>query len=242
VLFVALTLSSCITAPTKISAPTVIGPVTAVAVIQPGLGTMHIVARGETLWRISKMYGVSVDDIRKANNLEESEILETNQQLLIPKIALKQPKIPLYKTSKWKHIIIHHSATNDGDVSSLSKLHLKRGFNNGLGYDFVIDNGSNGRQDGQVEISSRWIKQQNGAHCKASRMNYKGIGICLVGNFEEKKVSEKQLESLIYLVRTLKEYYRIPDKNILGHGQVRGAKTKCPGQFFPWEEFKSRIK
>jgi N-acetyl-anhydromuramyl-L-alanine amidase AmpD len=72
-------------------------------------------------------------------------------------------------------------------------------------------------------------------------MNYKGIGICLVGNFNQERVSQKQLDSLAYLVNILREYYKIPIKNIVGHRQVNGAKTECPGKYFPWEEFKDRL-
>ena len=91
--------------------------------------------------------------------------------------------------------------------------------------------------EGYIEVSPRWIKQQRGAHCKADGMNFKGIGICLVGNFSKHRVSVKQIESLVYLVRILKKYYDIPNRNIIGHGSVKGAATECPGSKFPWREF-----
>ena len=54
-----------------------------------------------------------------------------------------------------------------------------------LGYHFVIGNGTH-TGDGQVEVGSRWGKQKHGAHCKTPDNYYNdhGIGICLVGNFE----------------------------------------------------------
>ncbi len=200
----------------------------------------HIVAPAETLWRISKIYDVKMEDIIRANNLKEPAELEMGQRLFIPKAAPLRPVIPLYKSKKWRYIIIHHSATDGGSSLSLFKMHLKRGFS-GLGYDFVIDNGTSCKKNGQIEVSPRWIKQENGAHCRASGMNYKGIGICLVGNFSQEKVSEKQMDSLVYLVKILKDYYNIPVRNILGHGQVPGAKTECPGKYFSWKEFKRRL-
>jgi N-acetylmuramoyl-L-alanine amidase len=72
-------------------------------------------------------------------------------------------------------------------------------------------------------------------------MNSKGIGICLVGNFNNEYVSPKQLDSLVYLITTLRHYYDIPKKNILGHKQVPGAQTECPGKNFPWKELNRRI-
>lgn len=201
----------------------------------------HIVAPGETLWRISKMYDVKINNIVQANDLNRPEDLQMGQRLLIPQAAPLRPVIPLYKSKKWKYIIIHHSATDEGNSLAFFHSHLKRGFL-GLGYHFVIDNGTSGKEDGQIEASPRWIKQQDGAHCKASGMNHKGIGVCLVGNFSQERLSEKQMDSLVYLVNVLRKYYNIPIKNIIGHGQVKGARTECPGKFFPWDKFISRLK
>lgn len=201
---------------------------------------IHVVAPGETLWRVSKMYDVPIRDIVSKNNLGRSAQLKEGQQLVIPNAAPIKPIISLYPSRKWKYIIIHHSATDDGDSLDFNKLHKRKGWNC-IGYDFVIDNGTKSKQDGQIELSPRWVKQEDGAHCKASDMNSKGIGICLVGNFSKEKVSEKQMESLVYLVDILRKHYRIPDNHIMGHGQVQGAKTECPGKYFPWDEFKMRL-
>jgi len=142
---------------------------------------------------------------------------------------------------KWQYIIIHHSATDQGNAFSFYNMHLRRGFDRGLGYHFVIDNGTSGKSNGQIEISPRWIKQQDGAHCRASGMNEMSIGICLVGNFDIEEVSEAQMESLAYLVNILRKYYKIPKQNIMGHGQVSGAATDCPGSRFPWDLFWYKI-
>jgi LysM repeat protein len=200
----------------------------------------HTVAPGETIWRISKMYEVKMDDIMKANNLTNPKELEMGQRLLIPQAAPIRPVIALYRSNKWKYIIIHHSATDEGNALDFNELHRRRGWE-GIGYDFVIDNGTNGKTDGQIEVSPRWIKQEDGAHCQASNMNCKGIGICLVGNFSKDRVSNKQMDSLVYLVNILKKYYKIPQHHIMGHGQVPKARTECPGKYFPWKEFFNRL-
>ncbi len=201
----------------------------------------HVVAPGETLWRLSKMYDVKIEDIMRANNVTAPQALEMGQRLIIPRAVPLRLVIPLYPSDKWKYIIIHHSATDAGNALSLFRLHLRRGFWHGLGYHFVIANGTYGKEDGQIEISPRWVRQEDGAHCKASGMNHMGIGICLVGNFSKESVSRKQLESLVYLVNTLREHYRIPLKNIMGHGNVQGAATECPGTRFPWKEFFDKL-
>lgn len=201
----------------------------------------HEVAPGETVWRISKMYDVGVEDIVRANRLRDADTLEKGQRLLIPRAAPLRSVIPLYSSREWDYIIIHHSATDVGNALDFDSMHTRKQWK-GLGYHFVIDNGTAGKKNGHIEVAPRWIHQEDGAHCKADSMNYRGIGVCLVGNFSVDKVTPQQMESLVYLVNVVKDYYRIPNSNILGHGQVRGAATECPGKYFPWDEFKRHLR
>jgi N-acetylmuramoyl-L-alanine amidase len=143
---------------------------------------------------------------------------------------------------EWQFIIIHHSATKVGCAETFDVAHRARGMVNGLAYDFVIDNGTDGKADGQIETSLRWVKQIQGGHCRQEHINVHGIGICLVGDFSETQPTAKQMDSLVLLVRGLQEQFHIPDDNILGHGEVIGEFSKCPGGDFPWEEFRKRLK
>jgi len=234
--------SACTTVPYQpeqnyISSPLAIPPLSQPALQPIRHDVCHVVAPLETVWRIGKMYDVSVDSIIRTNGLNTRGDINKGQKLVIPKAAPWKPVIALYRSNKWKYIIIHHSATDYGSALAFDKAHLNRGFWNGLGYHFVIDNGTNGKADGQIEVSPRWIKQQNGAHCKAGNMNSRAIGICIVGDYTTDHLSSQQMDSLVYLVKKLKDYYNIPNRNIMGHGQVPGASTECPGRSFPWNEF-----
>ena len=221
----------------------------AVSTIVPSVGIpilipqdlYHQVARMETLWRISKMYGVDIKTIMAANGLRNSNDISVGRRLLIPKVSQIRPIIPVYNSRPWYYIVIHHSATHEGSALTIDGLHYRRGFENGLGYHFLIDNGTNGKHDGQIEVGPRWIKQMNGAHCNAAGMNEVGIGICIIGNFSERYVTEKELNSLVFLVRILQTYYRIPIERVIRHGDVPGKRTECPGKYFPWNEFKHRL-
>lgn len=237
-MLVTVCLSSCatITRPTLPPPSQLSKPVCSIM----GNNIVHIVRPGETLWHISTMYNVSIRDIARANNLGGVLQLENGQQLVIPNISTTKEVIPLYPSCKWKYIIIHHSATEEGDAYYFNILHRRRGWNE-IGYDFVIDNGTKGKADGAIEVSPRWTNQENGAHCHASEMNSKGIGVCLVGNFSKERISEKQMDSLVYLVNVLKKYYNIPMSHIMGHGQVPQARTECPGKYFPWGEFRKKL-
>lgn len=233
--------TSC-AAPLKMPSAPITAPIPSPGpVSMPRSDVVHIVAPGETLWRIGRMYDVAPADILHANQLSSTAVLKKGARLLIPNAAPVQPVITLYPTHRWKYIIVHHSATDEGDALFFDKAHLKKGWD-GVGYDFVIDNGSKGRVDGQIEVSPRWLKQLSGAHCKANGMNEIGIGICLVGNFNETQPTRRQMEALTALVNKLRRYYKIPESKILGHGQVPEARTDCPGKKFPWETFKSKLR
>ena len=47
-------------------------------------GNTHTVARGETLTSIAKMYKVTVDDLQKANHIEDGRKLQAGQTINIP--------------------------------------------------------------------------------------------------------------------------------------------------------------
>ena len=236
--FLVIFLSSCATVrnPSIQQMPPAAKPICSIV----GNNIIHTVTPGETLWRISKIYNASINDLMRVNNLGDASRLEKGQRLVIPSTSMVKAAIPLYPSCKWSFIIIHHSATDDGDAHYFDILHKRKGWNS-IGYDFVIDNGTRGKRGGAIEVSPRWVNQENGAHCQAAEMNYKGIGICLVGNFSKEQVSEKQMDSLVYLVNVLQKYYKIPASHIKGHGQVPGAKTECPGKYFPWVIFKQKL-
>lgn len=140
----------------------------------------------------------------------------------------------------WQYIIVHHSASPSGSAAAFDRLHRGKGWD-GLAYHFVITNG-NGGPDGGLEISPRWATQKHGAHAGAlpgisgtdfrNGFNEFGIGICLVGNFEQKQPTERQLATLAELIRELRDEFNIPEDHVLGHGTVKG--TACPGGSFPW--------
>jgi N-acetylmuramoyl-L-alanine amidase len=206
----------------------------------PRQSIYHTVAPGETLWRIAKMYGVSHDSITAANRISDVHDVEIGTRLYIPEAAPMRHVITVYPTNKWKYIIVHHSATDSGSSELFNEAHQRRGWHE-VGYHFIIDNATAGKTDGQIETGPRWTKQSDGAHCKASAMNEKGIGICLVGNFSKTRPTAAQMDSLVLLVNVLRKYYNIPKSRILGHGHVPGAKTECPGSNFPWNDFMRRL-
>lgn len=145
----------------------------------------------------------------------------------------------------WTAIVIHHSGTQNGNAAIFDKWHREGNHWEGVGYDFVIGNGSNSG-DGEVEVTYRWRRQVTGAHCGGTPGNWAnkdGIGICLVGNFNQTQPTKTQMKSLVRLVRFLQSRYKIPKSRIYGHKSTPGAGTvtDCPGRNFPMWWLKSQI-
>lgn len=145
---------------------------------------------------------------------------------------------------RWRYIVIHHSATGAGGAESFHREHAKK-WQNGLGYHFVIGNGTH-TGDGEIEVGTRWKRQGqgiDGAHAGNKRYNKWGIGICLVGSFNNGgRPTAKQLDALRLLCQTLMTRYGIPKSQIFPHKDVRRGHTDCPGKSFPFQQFVRSIR
>ncbi|MFN3695729.1 MAG: exo-beta-N-acetylmuramidase NamZ domain-containing protein, partial [Ignavibacterium sp.] len=53
--------------------------------------------------------------------------------------------------------------------------------------------------------------------------------ICVVGNYEEQKINQSQLNALVNLISFLKDKYNVADKDIRGHKDYTNQ-TVCPGK------------
>ncbi len=141
---------------------------------------------------------------------------------------------PSESARDWTAIVVHHTATERGSVESIHQTHLARKWL-GIGYHFVIGNGQ-GMEDGLIEETFRWRGQMHGAHAGREEYNQHGIGIALIGNFENTPPTPAQIESLTELVTRLAEKYQIPPDRVFGHGELKT--TACPGRLFPLAELR----
>ena len=151
----------------------------------------------------------------------------------------------IYWPNRWKYIVIHHSAGDYGTIEFLQQVHRERQAGDpidAIPYHYVIGNG-NGL--GLGEVASDWRKDYNiwGTHLSARNKakNFLGLGICLIGNFEETNVPEAQFNALVSLTKSLMNEYGIAANNVGFHGQLDGEHSKCPGRHFPHERFTAAI-
>ncbi len=135
----------------------------------------------------------------------------------------------LWKEKRWRYIIIHHTASDIGNLEYYKKLHQEeRGWDD-VGYHFIINNGTYGTIPGQIEESDLWKKRKSGYSTKNWLVNNFGIAIVIVGNLENHPPLPQQYESLLNLVLKLSIKYNIPTERIFGHREIQN--TKCPGKY-----------
>lgn len=150
------------------------------------------------------------------------------------------------RKARWRYIVVHNSGTKKGNAKAFDFYHTNvRKMANGLAYHFVIGNGTNSG-DGEIEVGARWDKQINGGHVHSDYLNNIALGICLVGDFNQQKPTEKQLAALDELIRYLRLRVGKIDTNpavVKAHKEINPPRwpTDCPGDGFPYAWLHSRF-
>lgn len=134
------------------------------------------------------------------------------------------------------HIVIHHSAGKDSvtrDWDAIREMHLGKGWKD-IGYHYGIE-----EEGSMTTVMTGRSLDNGGAHCPQQGMNRKGIGICVVGNFEIAPPSPQKISALASLCVKLCREHDIPVKNILPHSHFKN--TLCCGRYFPLDYLKNLI-
>lgn len=215
----------------------------------------YVIKTGDSLGGIASRFGVKASDLISINGIDQPNLIKVGQKITIPLGKNKRPPAtPLLpadvlnslksinNSSRWKRIVIHHSATPVDDAMNMHQVHKKRGMKNGLAYHFVISNGSRKASDGEIYIGTRWKGQVDGGHMKQLSLNKTSIGICLIGNFELRPPTSKQLKTLEGLCKHLMKNCRISHSNVTTHKLLHPNHTKCPGKLFSLPALIKRIK
>ena len=221
-----------------------------------GQSRTYVVAPHDTLYGIARQQGVSVAELAARNGLSRKTPIFVGQRLIIPATSPTAPSGPPTTTAslqkaldrpvvvpgRWKYIVVHHSGTDEGNLKSIDRYHREeRHMEHGLAYHFLIGNG-NGMGDGEIAVGQRWREQLDGGHLRSEEQNKIALGICLIGNFDKNKPTEKQLRSLENLVRALMKRCNIPASAVKTHQQINVVRTECPGRKFPARAFLAALK
>ena len=213
----------------------------------------YTVKARDTLSGIARRYDVSVSQLAERNGLSRSAHINIGQRLIIP--GTSSTPAPTLNSSvrkaianarvspgRWKYIVIHHAAVNEGSAKSLDRYHREvRHMENGLAYHFLIGNG-NGMKDGEIAVGNRWKKQLDGGHLHSEAQNKVALGICLIGDFDRRPPTPQQMRSLEALVRALMGRCKLDAGAVKTHQQINVVGTRCPGSKFPTRSFIAELK
>lgn len=143
--------------------------------------------------------------------------------------------------TRWRSIVIHHSASEWGCAPIIRRWHIERGWKD-IGYHFVVLNGRptadwpvevarSSVLDGSIEVgrpidSDVWAENNEiGAHTLG--FNFDSLGICVIGSGGI--FTRKQGLSIAGLVMYLAVRMQIAADNIVGHYERDQKKPLCPG-------------
>lgn len=143
-----------------------------------------------------------------------------------------------------EYVVIHHSETKDGvwkDWDAIRRYHKDvKGWRD-IAYHYGIE-----LVGTELTLQYGRTPETVGAHCNEGGMNTKSLGICVVGNFDNKPPAESILEMLRGLVKSIQTQYNIPTNRVLGHKEAQvamgGVATKtCPGKMFDMDAFRASL-
>jgi len=167
------------------------------------------------------------------------EIVDLTDTLLVHKTK----KYNTREVSSIKRIVYHHVGDATGaDVTpeQTARYHVKEKGWPGIAYHFMI------AKDGTIWQTNRMMTVSY--HCDGERKtsgewvtglcNQRSIGVCLIGSFVDGRVpTNAQLRSARSLNADLMKVLYLNPAAIIGHREVPGHKTTCPGSTFPqWKD------
>ena len=135
--------------------------------------------------------------------------------------------------SQIKFLIFHYTGMNN-ESDAINKL---TNFKSDVSCHYFIKN--NGETS--VIVPDLYVAWHAG---KSKWKHYKSINRYSIGieidnpghDFNYRKFSKKQIQSLIKLSKILIKKYKINSKYVLGHSDVAPERKKDPGEKFPWKE------
>ena len=131
---------------------------------------------------------------------------------------------PLNKRSATDLLVLHHSGTTTCTPDGVHSAHINNGWA-GIGYHYLV------RKDGTIYRGRP--EDTVGAHAYGA--NSHSICVCFEGNYEvEPTMPAAQLAAGQALVADIKQRWGI--SKVIGHKDVAGSTTDCPGKYFPFAE------
>jgi N-acetyl-anhydromuramyl-L-alanine amidase AmpD len=178
---------------------------------------------------------------RKINNQHKKQVkvvLATLQE--IPKTKTQSKPDTLSISDEWigttnfsvrrpNYVIIHHTA-QDSLAQTIKTFTLTR---TQVSSHYVI-----GRDGKVVQMLNDYLRSWHagrGRWGNDTDLNSESIGIELDNNGFE-PFTERQIESLLVVLKRLKTKYSVPTANFIGHSDIAPGRKVDPSPYFPWKK------
>lgn len=139
---------------------------------------------------------------------------------------------PLETLNSIDQLVIHHTSRTSMTADEAHEYHQTVKGWSGIGYNFLIE-----KSGELVEGRGFYV----GAH--AYGYNRNSLGICVTGDFDHSYETPTTAQTvtlddfLIYLL----QFFKLAPENIVGHRELQGAQTTCPGANFDMKLLRERI-
>ena len=134
----------------------------------------------------------------------------------------------VYKTrplSAITHLVVHHSAAPaDVDAAQLARYQVTTRGWPGIGCHFLVGADGDVAQTNRLETVVYHTKGQDAS----------SVAIMFAGDFADMPPTPLQLDRGAHLIAWLAQELRIPNSRIVGHDELAGQATNCPGR--QWQE------
>lgn len=160
---------------------------------------------------------------------------------LIPSLWLYFSSIKPKDCLPFRYIVLHHSATADGPTVSwnaIRKYHVETNGWSDIGYNFGVE-----MVGEKYQVMGGRSMKTPGSH--AVGFNTSGIGICVVGNFDDAPPPTLQWLRAIELCQQINHFFgrRL---EVVGHRETYKMHNKpvektCPGTRFDLEAFRRSV-
>lgn len=152
---------------------------------------------------------------------------------LIKDAGLKFPeaRTPMPVVTK---IVIHHPVAN-WTIQRIHEYFLGIGYN-GSAYNYYVQKNAEAYYGRSSEA-----QEYQGAHAGTVH-NRNTISVCAEGNFDIEFMQAQQYHKLVAVVAFLCIKHRLSYKDVVGHKELPGQSTACPGRNFNMHKFRADVK
>ena len=157
--------------------------------------------------------------------------IQDSSGLLYATVWVGTPNMGLRRPN---YVIIHHTATNT--CSETLQIFTTPGGKESSAHYVICEDGT------VYHMLNDLLRSHHAGDSKwgnTTDLNSSSIGIELNNNGYE-PFTEAQINSLTILLGRLKNAYKIPDANFIGHGDIAPTRKEDPNWRFPWKELSEK--